>query len=342
MKNLPLLGLVSALAQSCFTLNANAEGITAQSHRSQAVYEVEQKAARQFSSQTAALKKQFTLYCASAHKDDTALKQTWHQTMLAWMALQGQQRGPVVALEQSWNVQFWPDKKNTTGRKMAALTKHDEAFSADDIASQSVTVQGLGALEWLLFDEASTLSSKSSTCGTGAAIAKNLHNNATIIEDAWGKNPWTSLERNVWASEYISLLSNQLEFSMKKLSRPLANIGKPRPYFAESWRSQTSLSNLKANIASLRSLYLADGDGLDAMLRAKGNPALADKLLRQLDNTLETWPEDKSLFAALKTRQGYQLTLAQYNKLERLRDLIQQQAAVELGVVIGFNATDGD
>jgi predicted lipoprotein len=58
--------------------------------------------------------------------------------------------------------------------------------------------------------------------------------------------------------------------------------------------------------------------------------------------TLETWPEENSLFEALQTVDGYRMVLAQYNKLEQLKYLIHEEVAIELGVVIGFNATDGD
>ncbi|MGD1503115.1 imelysin family protein [Vibrio harveyi] len=312
------------------------------SHISQNVYEVEFNAAQAFVTQTTKLELSLTEYCASHMKSDAQIKQRWHQTMLAWMALQGQERGPATALEQSWNVQFWPDKKNTTGRKMSVLTKSDQIWSAEDISTQSVTVQGLGALEWLLYDKASSLSTNSNTCATSIAIAENLNNKANIIADSWAQNPWKSLDMTEWESEYISLLSNQLEYSMKKLSRPLAKIGKPRPYFSESWRSQTSLSNLKANLEALQALYLANGSGLDALLREQGHSELADRVVHQFDMALDTWPEDKSLFAALQTKDGYRMVLAQYNKLEQLKYLIHEEVAIELGVVIGFNATDGD
>ena len=312
------------------------------SHISQNVYEVEFNAAQAFVTQTTKLEQSLTEYCASQMKGDAQIKQQWHQTMLAWMALQGQERGPATALEQSWNVQFWPDKKNTTGRKMSVLTKSDQIWSAEGISTQSVTVQGLGALEWLLYDKASSLSTNSNTCATSVAIAENLNNKANIIADSWAQNPWKSLDMTEWESEYISLLSNQLEYSMKKLSRPLAKIGKPRPYFSESWRSQTSLSNLKANLEALQALYLANGSGLDALLREQGHSELADRVVHQFDMALDTWPEDKSLFAALQTKDGYRMVLAQYNKLEQLKYLIHEEVAIELGVVIGFNATDGD
>ncbi|MCS0028810.1 imelysin family protein [Vibrio alginolyticus] len=312
------------------------------SHISQAVYEVEFQSAQTFLAQTTELEQSFADYCTSETKDDAQVKQQWHQTMLTWMALQGQERGPATALEQSWNVQFWPDKKNTTGRKMSVLTKSDQVWSAEKISTQSVTVQGLGALEWLLYDKASTLSSNSNTCATGIAIAENLENKAQIIADSWAQNPWKSLEMTEWKSEYISLLSNQLDYSMKKLSRPLAKIGKPRPYFSESWRSETSLSNLKANLEAMEALYLANGNGLDALLREQGHVDLADRVVHQFEMALETWPEDKSLFTALQSKEGYRMVLAQYNKLEQLKYLIHEEVAIELGVVIGFNATDGD
>lgn len=340
--------LVSAIASTLSlvgcqsTTGTSPAKLESTSHISQNVYEVEFNAAQAFLAQTSELEQSLSDYCASESKDDVPVKQQWHQTMLAWMALQGQERGPSTALEQSWNVQFWPDKKNTTGRKMSVLTKSDQAWSAEDISTQSVTVQGLGALEWLLYDQASTLSSSSNTCETGVAIAENLDNKAQIIAGSWAENPWKSLEFTEWESEYISLLSNQLEYSMKKLSRPLAKIGKPRPYFSESWRSETSLSNLKANLEAMEALYFANGNGLDLLLREQDHADLADRVAHQFAMALDTWPEDKSLFAALESKEGYRMVLAQYNKLEQLKYLIHEEVAIELGVVIGFNATDGD
>lgn len=311
-------------------------------HISQGVYEVEYQYAYALLNQSDKLEQAFRDYCAEEVKNSALVKQQWYETMRAWMALQGQERGPTSALEQSWNVQFWPDKKNTTGRKMSALTKADHAWDAEQISSQSVTVQGLGALEWLLYDNASTLESNANTCSTGVAIAQNLNNKAQVIANSWAQNPWKSMRKTEWESEYISLLSNQLEYSMKKLSLPLSSIGHPRPYFSESWRSQTSLLNIKANVESMQALYFASGKGLDALLREQGKVSLADRVTHQFDTILDTWPVEKSVFAALQTIDGYRLVLAQYNKLEQLKYLIHEEVAIELGVVIGFNATDGD
>ena len=311
------------------------------SHVSRSVYLVEFNTAQKFDVQASQLEQSMTAFC-EGNSDVQTVQRQWHSTMESWMALQGQERGPQAALAQSWNVQFWPDKKNTTGRKMSALIKQDKQWQAQEIAKQSVTVQGLGSIEWLLYDKQSDIASNLSTCHTAVAISENLANNAHAIASSWQVNPWLELDQKGWDSEYIALLSNQLDYSMKKLSRPLAKVGKPRPYFAESWRSKTSMSNLKANIAAMQALYLANGEGLDNLLRTRGKQQLADSIVHQFEYTLETWPTEASLFDLLQTKQGYQTVLAQYNKLEQLNYLIHEEVAIELGVVIGFNATDGD
>ncbi|RJX68374.1 iron-regulated protein A [Vibrio sinensis] len=311
------------------------------SHDSQSVYEVEFFAVQAFFRATIDLNHEFERYCAQGG-ELLGIKQQWHQTTLAWMALQGQERGPTRALERSWNVQFWPDKKNTTGRKMQSLITSPNSYTVEEIAEQSVTVQGLGAIEWLLYEEVSNLPNDPMVCETGVAISENLVNNADAIRKAWSTNPWKSLDNEDWEAEYLALLSSQLDYSIKKLSRPMAKVGNPRPYFAEAWRSQTSMSNLKANIEALEALYIADGNGLDRLLRDDGHVALADRIVNQFDIMLVTWPSESSLFQLLQSKQGYQQVFAQYNKLTQLKYLIHEEVAIELGVVIGFNATDGD
>ncbi|MCG9656658.1 imelysin family protein [Vibrio mediterranei] len=313
----------------------------ATTHLSQAVYEVEFDSALKFKTAMMNLQSQTAHFCQE-ESDLTQVSAAWQQGMSHWMWLQGQERGPAMALEQNWNVQFWPDKKNTTGRKMSQAVKTD-VWTMESVQLQSVTIQGLGAIEWLLYDDASTLAKGSREhCSLATAITASLTDRADTIFMAWQTNPWSSLDKEGWESEYLALLSNQLDYSMKKLSRPLAKIGAPRPYFSESWRSETSMSNLKTNVEAMQALYLAKGEGLDKILRDEGHAPLADSIIHQFEDTLETWPSETSLFALLQSKQGYRTVLSQFNKLEQLKYLINEEAAIQLGVVIGFNATDGD
>ncbi|WP_023603143.1 imelysin family protein [Aliivibrio logei] len=337
MKPLYLLFVSVAFLTACqSTTSEQPDSIQMVDH----VYFIEKQSAERLAASSQRLSDKFAAYCTSGqHKGE--LTEQWQQTMEAWMALQGQERGPESALSLNWNMQFWPDKKNTTGRKMSQLLTKDQEWNIPEIQRQSVTTQGLGAIEWLLFDDASTLPSEGS-CELGSAITSNFSLNAQKIAQAWQTNPWDEVDEIMWLNEYVALLANQLDYSMKKISRPLAKIGQPRPYFSEAWRSETSLLMLEKNVEAMQALYLANGFGLDHHLRMEGHVDLADRIVDHFSSTLETWPESPSLFTTLQSKLGYQQTLSLYNKLEYLKYLIHEEVAIELNIAIGFNATDGD
>lgn len=334
------IGLSAALLAGCSTSIESSQPQSTQ-HISQGVYEVEYASAAQFNVAMDALHQQALQYC----DNDTSLgsvEQAWQQGMQQWMWLQGQERGPMLALEQNWNIQFWPDKKNTTGRKMAAASKQS-SWSVSEVKNESVTVQGLGAVEWMLFDVKGRPSIESkSNCSLLSAITGSLAERSATMLTAWSENPWQALDEKAWHAEYLALQTNQLDYTMKKLSRPLAKIGAAKPYFSESWRAKTSMTNIKSNVEALQALYLANGQGLDSILRHSGDSRLADSIKQQFVTLLDTWPENPSLFELLQDKDGYRAALSQYNKLEQLKYLISEEAAVKLGIVIGFNATDGD
>lgn len=321
--------------------STNEKGIK---HPSFAVYNIEKQAAADLKQQAEELALLSERYCASDNLSLSELQASWRKSQHLWMHLQGQERGPQEALSLGWSIQFWPDKKNTTGRKMSALVKSGKSYRAAELLEQSVTVQGLSALEWLFFDVNSPAIKQdtNAACRLLPAVTQAFETNAGTINAAWQTNPWLSMDDSAWTAEYIALMNNQLEYAISKFVRPMANIGKPRPYFAESWRSKQSLTNLKFNLQALRSLYLADGSGLDNRLRELGYVDLADRVLSQFDSIINGWPDHSDLFDSLQTKPGYRDALLIKNKLDQLKYLMHDEVAVELGVVIGFNSTDGD
>lgn len=56
---------------------------------------------------------------------------------------------------------------------MSQLLQQNQNWNSELIQQQSVTTQGLGAVEWLLFDKLSTLP-KPEGCQLGNAITRNL------------------------------------------------------------------------------------------------------------------------------------------------------------------------
>lgn len=341
---LVICALIGSIIYYSFYSEKTQIAVTPVENSQQSVLRYERKMALNFLNQTQALHNTIASYCqADSVANLSDVKTIWLKAAHSWMPLQGQGKGPKQALDLSWNIQFWPDKKDITGQKMKQLLQAPDLWRIASIKQQSVTVQGLGAIEWLLFDEQSDFSRQDkSYCPLALAISENMQSNAETIKEAWQDNPWRTLSESQWSSEYLGLILNQLDFLLQKMQRPLAKIGHPRPYFSESWRSKQSLALMKSNLEALHQLYRAEAIGLDGLLRQRGLQDLADRIDLQFKQTLSTWPNQASLFDMLQTKDGYREALNQSNKLEHLKYLFHDEAAVELGIIVGFNSTDGD
>ncbi|MCG7588625.1 imelysin family protein, partial [Photobacterium sp. OFAV2-7] len=277
------------------------------------------QAAELFSDAAHQINGEITALCQSYDEEQLeAARQSWQQVMHKWMALQGREKGSEEVLALSWQIQFWPDKKNTTGRKLNQLLKQDTAWTAADIAEQSVAVQGLGAVEWFLYEKP-TLLQGGQGCQLVGAIGDRLQQSGEQLAKAWQANPWQQLTPQMALGEYLGALNNQLDYSMKKLTRPLGKPGSPKVYQAESWRSETSLGNLKVNVEAMQQLYLADGKGLDTLLRQRGYEVTADQITNRFASLLESWPKSDAMVPMLKTKEGYRELLNIYNGLEYIQ-----------------------
>ena len=262
--------------------------------------------------------------------------------MQSWMPLQGIASGPAMASDRYWQVQFWPDKKNTTGRQLSALLKQHHEWQREWLMEQSVAVQGLGALEWLWFDEQATSWSLKQRCQAGTVIAANVRLNAKVIELAWQENPWSALSDAKWKAEALALMVDQLDRVMKKIALPLGKNGKTNPFFAEAWRSQSSLALLKANVTQLEAQFFIPQSGVRALLLEDNQDALVQRIEGLFRQLLDNWPTEPSLVKALESQPGHREMIQRYNQIERLHYLLSEPTAKALGVLVGFNATDGD
>ncbi|MEI8595879.1 imelysin family protein [Photobacterium sp. Hal280] len=334
-KTMIALGLMS-LMTGLTGCNENQEAVSATIHQQHV------KAVGAFTEAARELESTVETLC-QANTDDhlAASRAAWQVLMQDWMVLQGREKGSEAALALTWQIQFWPDKKDITGRKMAQLLAQSTHWNAALLADQSVAVQGAGAMEWLLYAHPEQLKQPQG-CEVATAISQRLTQSGEALIEAWKANPWQAMTPQLALSEYVGALTNQLDFAMKKLTLPMGKPGHPRPYQAESWRSQTSMRNLKANVQAMQSLYLAEGKGLDALLRAQGEIALADRIAGEFDSLIAGWPQTASMGALLKTRDGYRDLIRIYNSLEYIRFALHDEVSPALGIVVGFNATDGD
>lgn len=349
MKFSSLTGFTCFTALLCLGAIGSAEAeslstIATQPIAAQAI-SLKQQQAQQLLLQSQRLNQQIRQACLAKPNQDSSKRaqQAWKNTMTAWVPFQGETIGPINQLDLAWSMQFWPDKKNITGRKIKAIQADDSAITAAAIQQSSVAVRGLGALELLLFEQGLNREN----CSLSQAIAANIMLNSERLQQAW-QQPKLSYNAATVRSEvtlnaediaWISELSHQLSFANKKFFMPLGKGEHIKPFQAESWRSQTSMAQLQTSFTSLQQLYLS---GINALLISKGHAKLAGEIEQTFAEMLANWPTEPSMVKLLKSDQGLAKLYRMRIDVEKLAYLIQEVLPVKLKFVIGFNATDGD
>lgn len=113
-------------------------------------------------------------------------------TVRAWGGLDFIRFGPVAREHRLERIFFWPDPRGFASKQLNQLlaAKKPELLAPGALASQSVAVQGLTALEILIFDEKTPLGAGTDEatkyrCALAGAVAANLHATAGAISAGW-------------------------------------------------------------------------------------------------------------------------------------------------------------
>ncbi|KXF81975.1 imelysin family protein [Enterovibrio coralii] len=301
------------------------------------LWTIQQTASQDFSRAASALVGSTTSFCQNkASLSET--QQAWLNAMKAWAPLQGANVGNEQATALSWQIQFYPDKKNTTGRQMAKLLQQGGEYSSDSIGKESVAVQGLGAMEWLLFDP-SNQGKVETHCALMKAVAQRIESSAQDLSRSWSTNPWQDVEAKQKDTDALRLLAAQLDATMKAIELPMGKPGYPKPYQAQSWRSQQSLTVLRENIVHLQSLYQQT---LEPALEAHKQAELAKRLSAHWVTAIDSIPSGTGLKSLLESKEGYRSMITLLNNLEYIKLALHDEAGPALGMIVGFNSTDGD
>jgi predicted lipoprotein len=317
---------------------------------------------------TEALRSDVAALCQAPSESSLAkVRDAFAATTRQWARVQFISFGPIAEHQRAFRIAYWPDKRNVVGRQLAeVLAKQDlAALAAAQFATTSVGVQGLPALERLLFEDDALQQVAPSAPGAGfrcdlmAAIGGNLDTIAAEIVTGWtsGERPFLQRldqpdpddEEIPSARDAASRLLNDLLTATivirdMKLLAPLGESpAKAKPQAAEFWRSGQSLAVLSANLEGLREVFGTDG-GLGGLLRStpEGEPVAAafaatlDQAFRAKDRI--TLPLGAAIADPAQRKEVE--TLAE--QILRLRDLLAGPVATDLNLPIGFNALDGD
>lgn len=93
-------------------------------------------------------------YCVTETSGLDTVFDAYHDTYDGWMAVSWVNFGPQSLFMRPVRVHFWPDSRNTVGRQLAGVLNEprDDLLDPEVLASASVALQGLPALERLLFE----------------------------------------------------------------------------------------------------------------------------------------------------------------------------------------------
>ncbi|RBL87225.1 aminopeptidase [Streptomyces cavourensis] len=282
----------------------------------------------------------------------------------AWARIEFLRFGPLVQSNRFERLAFWPDTRGVMPKQVQALIAAQDAelLKTGALAGRSVAVQGLPALEYVLYGEPALLKQAGTTqgtptfpyaCGYAVAVSANVAAMSRDVAQAWSAQgdfgrqfarpqAGNDLYRDPQevAAEAMKALSTGLQFARDVKILPVLgdSAANARPKRAAFWRSGLSTRTLAANLDGLAAFYTAGGYGLP-----KGGEWMAGSVLGELARAAATLRDVPApLEQALADAEGRrQLALAALT-LKNAKAIVDQDLAPALGVTIGFNALDGD
>jgi hypothetical protein len=298
--------------------------------------------------QTRALAEQADSWCQEPDAlNRDSVDQLWLDSFRAWQAVRFVNFGPIETDNRAWQFQFWPDPKNLIARKARYLLTSNQAPTAETIADSGVAVQGFPMAEYLLFDEQLNSTDRAlpaqRTCRALVLVAGHIADNSAqqlqdwqAFEDAYMANEQyrdTTIKAGMAALEILE---------ERRLAQPmgLRGTGKRSVYTADAWRSGQSLAAVEATVRGLQEHFLP---GLVLLLEGSDQPELVGRIEQQFAEVLENFPAMRTpMEPLLASDEAFARLQGLYVDISQLTTLVNDQAAVALGVVRGFNSSDGD
>jgi predicted lipoprotein len=200
----------------------------------------------------------------------------FRDVVLAWSRIENYHFGPLMKENRSERILFWPDRKGIALKQVQAILANKDATAADPatLKAKSVAVQGLGALEFVLFGtgaEALAVPEGDFRCDYGNAISGAVSDVATEMSVEWFAVPGIATRmmrpsdddpdyrsNDEVLQELIGVMAHGVEAIRDQ--RILPFLGRdgapPKPKSALFWRSNMTMPSILANFEGLRALLV--------------------------------------------------------------------------------------
>ena len=298
-------------------------------------------------------------FAAAPSRDGFAnLRVSFELVSDAWMAAEFYHLGPLGSEQRADRFEYWPEKRPIIDKQLNALIANpsDDALEPRRFAQASVAVQGLPALERMLYGDAarqilSAGPEQKARIAVIRAIAHNLDALAKELANAWDQAlgdprtaaaPFAPDPNEAAAQLYADLVSGIQIARAQKLAGPRGQaLETAKPKAAEQWRSGRSLRDIKLNLGALNAAVLGP-HGFATLLGSDQAP-LKQELAQAFDAAMaatDAVPEPMDQQVA--DPEGRRTLGALLAAVTQVSYLLQQKMAPALGISIGFNELDGD
>lgn len=303
--------------------------------------------------------------CATA--DDTTLETargSFLSALTAWSSVEMFRFGPVREENRYERLFFWPDRRGLGLRQVRRVLADEDptALTVETLQGKSVAVQGLLALEYVLFGSGSEMlaggTPDSYRCRYGAIISGAVARTAREVAEAWSADdgfaavmrdagPDNPLYRSHGEAvqQIVQSARDQLMLVRDlKIARPLGqSAAAAKPKLAPFWRSNAVVPTIHANLDA--ALEIMESGGIGALLPEESqwlSQSFAFEL-RQAREAIDDASADALRWdealgeVALHQRLAYALI-----PLGGAVVILEERIPAALGLIAGFNALDGD
>jgi predicted lipoprotein len=299
--------------------------------------------------------------CGGKAERLTAAREDFKRTALAWAQVEFLRFGPLSVTGRPERFSFWPDPRDVMQRQLRALIAERDpaALDAKSLAGKSAAIQGLPALEALLWNDKQPVTAKDEEgryrCALAAAIAQNLTGIAHELAAGWSsdgewrhrmlepgpQNPSYKTAAEP-AAEFARALITGLQMIQDRQVAPLiaAETTPDKPPRLPFAQSGLSADYIAASVAANKALY--DAMGLDQSV-----PHAKQWMPRWITMAFGRLAEDAPAAVRGKPSGGkdpdraHRLRFVRFH-VEGIRKLIGRELAPLAGLTIGFNELDGD
>ncbi|MEM6574045.1 MAG: imelysin family protein [Pseudomonadota bacterium] len=277
-----------------------------------------------------------------------ALAQAWSR--VEWLRL-----GPVLSEHRFERIFYWPDRGGRGRRQLLQLLASNlpEPFTAAELGEKSVALQGLPALEYLLYGEPSaSLQPLQDTCRLAEAVSDQLAQQSRALASDWStagdlRAALSGADELIEEGRALAALLQAADQALKtaaelKIAVALGDSpASARPGLAPFATSGLTASMLAAGTAELRALFT----GPFQALLPEGSRYQGEALLRELElseaqfralSEAGSWRE-----LVVDERHRSRLSYVQQPLLGAHRQLAYTLMPA-LGLTQGFNSADGD